>query len=406
MLPGAAFADSSGAGSGSSGKWSASAMQTSWRLGDWGAACGPKPSGGGEAGGLVTVADDGKVLTMSGLGRTYRTNQCWEQLPGVTTQSSTTGGAVHRAVCKSPAGDPRQTTITTTWTVRPDALYFDETGQYQFVVENQNCTASVRRTRVLTRVVEKPTAPAPTPVPAPAPTPAPAPAPTPAPPPPVVEPPPSRCQKPGPPRRLEVSPKEKLMLPGERFTFRSVVRDEAGCVLKQGPKWTIERGASLGRLVGPGTLETSAEAVDGSIGLRATLDGQSVEVAAQVVSRERYEALLAAGTYGASGESKESAVTLLAGSTIDAEAQVVESKAGLWAWLTAAGAALLLLLAALGYFLRGRKKRGAEASPTAPVASAAPPPPEPGKVCPVCGEQYPPETQFCGKDGAHLLRMN
>lgn len=395
------FAGSVHAQTTASGKYTASALQASWRIGDWGAACGPKPSGGGEAGGSVTVTDDGKTLTLSGLGRTYRSNQCWEQLPGLTTQSSSGGGSTYRAVCKNAPGDPRQATITTTWTVRPNALYFDETGQYQFVVENQNCTASVRRTRVLTRVEEKAAEPVTPPAPTPAPTPVKPQPPAPA------EPPPSRCQKPGPARRLEVSPAEKLMLPGERFSFRTVVRDDAGCVVKAQPTWAIERGQELGRLVSPGTLETNAQAVDGAIGLRATLDGQSVQLTAQVVSRERYEALLAAGTYGESGESKESAVTLLAGSTIDAEAQVLEGKTSIWTWIIAAVSGLLFLGAA-GWLVFGRKKPQAlpveepeEAPPAAP-----PPPPEPNKVCPLCGEQYPPTAEFCGKDGAFLLRMN
>jgi hypothetical protein len=350
------------------------------------------------------VQDDGKVLTMSGLGRTYRTNQCWEQLPGLTTQSST-GGSVQHVVCKSAPGDPRQATISTTWTVRQDALYFDETGQYQFVVENQNCTASVRRTRVLTRIIEKAAEPVPEPVPTPVPTPAPVPTPTP--PPTTPEPPPSRCQNPGPARRLEVSPAQKLMLPGERFSFRSVVRDQAGCVVKTQPAWTIERGGNLGHLAGPGTLETSASAVDGVIGLKATLEGQSVDVTAQVVSRERYEALLAAGSYGASGESKESAVTVLAGSTIDAQAQVLDGKNRVWAWVVA-GASGALLLGIFAWLAFGRKKHGVlpALDEAAMAPPAAPPPPERGKVCPVCGEQYPPVAEFCGKDGAHLLRMN
>jgi hypothetical protein len=391
-----------GAPGASSGKWTASSLSTLWRIGDWGPACGPKPSGGNEAGGPVTVEDDGKTLTLRGLGRTYRTNQCWEQFPGLVTQSSAGGGTTHRTVCKSAPGDPRQATITTTWTVRPDALYFDEAGQYQFVVENQNCTASVRRTRVLKRVVEQ--APAPTAPPPVAPAPAtPPPATTPASP---AEPPPNRCQQPGPARRLEVSPAQKLMLPGEKFTFRSVVRDATGCRLEAQPQWAIQRGEVLGRLAGPGTLEIPAEAADGTIALRATLEGKSVDVSAQVVSRERYEALLAGGNYGASGESKESAVTMLAGATIDAEAQVVEGRVSRLPWLVA-GLAVALLLGVLAWAVLGRQHQKTAAPPSEVRPAPAPPaPPEPNKVCPVCGETYPSNSEFCGKDGAQLMRMN
>ncbi len=387
----------------SSGKWTASSLTTQWRIGDWGPACGPKPSGGGEPGGAVTVEDDGKTLTLRGLGRTYRSNQCWEQFPGLVTQSTAGGGATHRAVCKSAPGDPRQATITTTWTVRPDALYFDEAGQYQFVVEGQNCTASVRRTRVLKRVVEQAPAPTSPPPAAPPPSVAPPPAATPAAP---AEPPPHRCQAPGPARRLEVSPAQKLMLPGERFTFRSIVRDAAGCLVGAQPQWSIQQGEAFGRLAGPGTLEALAGAADGTITLRATLEGKSVDVSAQVVSRERYEALLAGGNYGASGESKDSAVTMLAGATIDAEAQVVEGRASRLPWLVA-GLAGALLLGALAWAALGRKPKVAAPPPRDVRPAPAPPaPPEPNKVCPVCGETYPANSEFCGKDGAQLMRMN
>jgi hypothetical protein len=205
---------------------------------------------------------------------------------------------------------------------------------------------------------------------------------------------------------LEVSPAQKLMLPGEKFTFRSVVRDAEGCVLRTQPQWSIQRGTELGRLVGLGTLETLAGAADGTIALRATLDGKSVDVSAQVVSRERYEALLAGGNYGASGESKESAVTMLAGATIDAEAQVVQGRSSLLAWLVA-GLAGALLLGAAGWVVLGRKPKvaGSAASQDAPAAPP-PAPPGPGKVCPVCGETYPANSEFCGKDGAQLMRMN
>ncbi len=372
-----------------------------WRIGDWGPACGPAPSGGSEAGGSVTVEDDGKVLTLRGLGRTYRSDQCWEKLPGLITKSSGAGGSTRRTVCKSAPGDPRQTTLTTTWTIRPDALYFDEAGQYQFVVEGQNCTASVRRTRVIRRAAEParepasaspsavlPSAPEVTPPPTPSAVPARKP-----------------CAHPGPARRLEVTPAQKLMLPGEKFTFRSVVRDASGCVLSTHPQWSIRRGEELGQLVGPGTLEATAGAADGTLELRATLDGKFVDVSALIVSKDRYEALLAGGSYRETGESKESAVTTLAGATIDADAQVIQKPQSRLPWVVLGLAATLVAVAA-AWFGLGRKRAPArpEQPPEAPPPPSAAPPPE--KICPVCGEVYPPTHEFCGRDGAQLLRMN
>src|SRR6187402_2938489 len=65
------------------GTWAASPLTVSWQLGDWGKACGPTPSGGGEAGGSVTITQNGSELTIVGAGRTYTTGECWERYPGI-----------------------------------------------------------------------------------------------------------------------------------------------------------------------------------------------------------------------------------------------------------------------------------------------------------------------------------
>ena len=66
-----------------SGTWTASPLSVSWQLGDWGKACGPAPSGGGEAGGSVTITQSGNELTIAGTGRNYTTGECWERYPGI-----------------------------------------------------------------------------------------------------------------------------------------------------------------------------------------------------------------------------------------------------------------------------------------------------------------------------------
>src|SRR5690606_15558845 len=206
-----------------SGTWTASSLRVSWSIGDWGKACGPRPSGGGESGGTVTLTPQGSGFKLSGLGRTYSSNQCWERMPGLSSTGHSAGSATIQTTCKMPPGDPRQATVITSWYPRGDELYFDETGQYQFVLSGSNCTASVRRTRVLTRVIEKPakvispeekptkveeaktTATTTTTVDVPRTTP---------PPPPAKA---TECRNAGKAVSLEVTPKTKLMRVGESF---------------------------------------------------------------------------------------------------------------------------------------------------------------------------------------------
>jgi hypothetical protein len=49
-----------------------------------------------------------------------------------------------------------------------------------------------------------------------------------------------------------------------------------------------------------------------------------------------------------------------------------------------------------------------DAAPSAPRGEPAPLPSRKarGKICPTCGEQYPGEAEFCGKDATKLLPLN
>src|SRR6188768_983569 len=200
------------------GTWTASPLSVSWQLGDWGKACGPAPSGGGEAGGSVSIAQNGSELTIVGVGRTYTTGECWERYPGIQRISHSASARNFQNVCKTAAADPRQAKLVTTISATDSRINFDETGQYQFVIEGQNCTASVRRTRSYSLVSRQgdaqppaasaaPTAAKPTARPA------------------------NDCSNAGLPERLEVRPSRKLMRPGESFEFRTSVVDARGCPL-------------------------------------------------------------------------------------------------------------------------------------------------------------------------------
>jgi hypothetical protein len=210
------------------GAWSASPLTTSWSIGDWGDACGPKPTGTLERGGTVTIQQVSGDLVVSGLGRSYDTSSCWEPLPGLLRTSHSAGARTWRTTCKSPAGDPRQSSLVTSITAIDDnTLAFDETGQYQFVIKGQNCTASARRSRAFRRVIAG--APAPTSVPTAAEAPPlPLPAPSATPPEESSKSVNAVCRSPGPPARIEVRPSHKLMRPGESFAFGVQVADARG----------------------------------------------------------------------------------------------------------------------------------------------------------------------------------
>ena len=196
-----------------SGTWSASAMRSAWNVGDWGEACGPKPGGGAAPAGTVTIKQSGGELAISGAGRSYSTAECWEQMPGLARSSHSGGQRGWRTVCKSSAGDARQATVVTTVSASDSYITFDETGQYQFVIQGTNCTASVRRSRsfrLIQREGEAPPVAASSPPVASA-----APAPS-------AKVPQTRCENPGPAARLEVRPSRKLMRAGEEFSFRAL----------------------------------------------------------------------------------------------------------------------------------------------------------------------------------------
>jgi len=248
-----------------SGAWTASPLTVNWQLGDWGKACGPAPSGGGEAGGSVTITQSGNELSIVGVGRTYTTGECWERYPGIQRISHSASSRSFQNVCKTAAGDPRQAKLVTTISATDARINFDETGQYQFVIEGQNCTASVRRTRSYSLVSRLGDAPAPAPSAA-------APETKPA----------ARaahdCSDTGLPERLEVRPSRKLMRPGESFEFRTSVVDARGCPLPVTTTWRVISGANLLSVTAPGKVTANPSAGESEAALEVTLGDRSVRV--------------------------------------------------------------------------------------------------------------------------------
>lgn len=407
-------------------------MSTQWRIGEWGSQCGPRPGGGGAAGGSVSIKQMGSELTIHGGTRSYQTTQCWEQFPGLAPRSHSGGKRGWRTTCKTGANDPRQATVITTLSATDDAISFDETGQYQFVISGANCTASVRRTqsfRLIQREGEAPPAAKPSAAPSAAPAPSAVPTPKPA----------NRCAEPGEVARLEVRPGRKLIQPGEEFAFRASVVDAAGCPTGQSPRWSVPEGSQVSSL-GGGKIRVDKSAGEGDVKLTASIAGRSVEVVLEVASKERYEALLAAGDFDETGEKGEAIAVLASGAVGSKEVSAAAKGGPRWGLLIAiGGVAALLLGGGLVFALRGRKassepaeselassEQAGEAQAGVEVAGAqpprpawqgqtvvipdAPPPPAPAPpcktICPTCGTIYQGDAQFCGNDQTQLLPMN
>jgi hypothetical protein len=380
------------------GKWSATALTASWNVGDWGAACGPKPSGGGEPGGTAIVTQSGNELLITGVGRTYRTTECWEQFPGLSRTGHTAATRSWRTSCKSPASDPRQAKIVTSVTATDDQIIFDETGAYQFVIRGQNCTASVRRSRFFRRIKTAGVAGSAKGTSASASTAAPTGA--------------TRAKEPscatlGPAARIELRPSRKLMRPGESFTFRAAVVDAKGCQLGIVPAFRLPESAKGLTLSGSGTVTVAKDAPEADVKLTAALGGRAVESALQIVSGERFDALLARGGFDETGASAEAAVIRLESGSVGARSTVIADNSGRRRTLfvgVVGGAAVLLGIMGLVLVRRSRRApQSVRSAPrTAPPPAAAPPAPR-GTFCPTCREEYAPEAQFCPTDGNRLI---
>lgn len=385
-----------------SGTWTASPLVVSWQLGDWGKACGPAPSGGGEGGGSVTITQSGNELAISGTGRNYTTGECWERYPGMQRISHSGSARAFQNVCKTAAGDPRQAKVVTTINATDSRINFDETGQYQFVIEGQNCTASVRRTRSYT-LVSRLGEPAPATA-APSASAAPAkPAARPA----------SECSGDGLPERLEVRPSRKLMRPGESFEFRTTVVDARGCPLPVTPTWRVIAGASLLSVTAPGKVTANPSASESSATLEVTLGDRSVRVEVEIAAKERYDALLQSRGLDESGESKDAAVLRVASESMGAREVVARDEApGKTRWFVGIAGACALVLGLLGLLLVKRTRRPSEEPPvdapsrprsSSPLAASAGGSASGTKACPTCREEFPPEAEFCPNDGNRLV---
>ena len=381
-----------------SGRWSAGVLRSAWTLTDWGDTCGPSPIGGNEAGGVITIHQRGSELTFEGLGRPFGSDFCWDQQPGVTRVSHAGQLGHWNTTCKSASGDPRRVTISTTLSGTDSSLDLDEFGKYEVAIAGRNCSATVRRSRhfaLIERegsqvmIIASSSA--------------------------AAEKAPLSCAPPGAAARLEATPSSKLLRPGDKFTFHAKIFDDHGCPVAQKVSWRLAHptvGIDIDAL---GVLTLKADAPEGELQIHASVAEQSVSVTVYVVSAERYQELLASPSFNGAGESEVAVTKALAPSIVGTRAPQVDPTARrrrtFFVWAVASLAALM----GVGAYLVTRLRRD-----RMPIRSELNMAPESldssaaefqsaktvSYICPVCGTQYGPESQFCGKDGASLVPIN
>ncbi len=387
-----------------SGAWTASALTERWNIGDWGDACGPRPAPRGAGGGAVQISESGGELVFSG-GGYPRTNGCFEMGGPISVTSHSASPRFWRTRCGTPASDARKATIVTTISATDSSIGFDETGEYQFVLGAQNCTASVRRSRTYTLVKRLGDDPPPAPATTSA---APAPAPT-TPPAPTKE--PSSCDAPGEPARIEVRPSRKILKPGESFPLRAVVLDAAGCRVSSLPSWSAQ--AASGKLtVSPaGVVTIEVDAPEGEVTVSAGLQGRAAKVTIEIVSPSRYDKLLSSGTLSA-GESEEAAVAVVATAGMGAAAGTASDGSGKRKLIFAGVlGGVVLALGALGVVLLRRQRPEVEeveelvqgaAKQTVVKKKRLVQKAAPQRRCPSCGATFEGQKVYCPNDGARL----
>jgi hypothetical protein len=167
-------------------------------------------------------------------------------------------------------------------------------------------------------------------------------------------------------------------------------------------------GEPAGVTITPSGKVTVAEnAPDAEVKVVASVGARSVQATLDVVSRERYEGMLAQGGFDPSGASTDAAVARFESGSVGSRSTVLEDESGkkraLFVGIVGATA---LALGAVGLLLVRSGRKRAAGGPRSTRAAAAPAgPSRPINVCPTCRDEYPPEAQFCPKDGNRLVPL-
>jgi hypothetical protein len=438
------------------GNYRQSALREDVSVSQWQDSCGPAPksqsSGGGET---ISVRTEGDEIVLVGGNRAYRSNECYEPLPGLArdAHSRDPSGKSWRTRCSSPKNDPRRAVLQTSVTVSDGRIDLYETGKYEVTVSDGHCTADVKRMRSYTLIAKEAapvttataiaTATATTIVSA-------------------VEPftKPLNCQNPGPAAKLDVKPARKLVRPGDTFQIRARIVDAAGCPLTTGagePSWSLSE--SLGVHVDThGKVRVDETASSGTTEVVVSANSKRAVVLVETTTPEKYEELLKIGGLNAEGEATLGSSITLEGKE-EREVQAFDQGRTRRRWFGGVIGALSLSLLALYGVLAQRARRKAEAVKTAAFerykedmhaaeaaqqaqtevhraqmnahlasvaardakvnaqkakaarASETPPLVQPivssrKLACPVCTKEFAPPFQHCPNDGAKLVDEN
>ncbi|MBX3226393.1 MAG: zinc ribbon domain-containing protein [Labilithrix sp.] len=428
-------------------KWRQSALREDFTVVQWlDASCGAPPksstSGGGES---IDIKVEGDELAFIGGGRVYRTNICYDPMPGLQRASHSRDGKTWRTRCATPPSDARKVVLNTLVVATSDThIEIVETGRYEMSLESGKCVADVKRTRSFDAVGDTAPAAGTSTETGPSPAPAKSNAPSEAPPRPAL------CGVVGEAQKLEVRPSQKLLRPGETFRFRAVVLDAKGCETRTGTAFRLApdatgKGVKVDAL---GNVTAAKEATEGALEIIASAGGKETRVTVEIVSAARYDELLQRSGLNAEGESDEAASVVIASQSIGADESVVEDGARKrrLVFLGIIGAALAGLLVAGIFVLRRnrrakelmhaaeerheervrevlerRRRREAEhaaqqraheesvaaaravSSSRSVAAEPAPPLRRADLVCASCGREMEPGTSFCPHDGTPLV---
>ena len=122
------------------GKWREGPLREDYTVQQWSpTGCGPAPVSSATGGGdLVSVHQEGDELSISGGGRVFRTNQCYDQLPTLAreTHSRDPSGHSWRTRCSTPPSDPRHATMNTLVVATDSHIDVTETGRYEIVLSD------------------------------------------------------------------------------------------------------------------------------------------------------------------------------------------------------------------------------------------------------------------------------
>ena len=407
------------------GQWKQSPLKEEYTVQQWLPGCGPAPvthsAGGGET---INITQEGDELSLAGGGRTFKTNQCYDDMPTLVRESHSRdpSGKIWRTHCATPAGDPRRATMNTLVQATSDThLEMAETGRYEITLNGGKCTADIKRSRSWDAIRAAPVASTP---PAPTQT--------------ATA---KACTTIGDPARLEVRPSKKLMKNGDTFAFNAIVLDASGCATGTKTTWSVESGAGV-TVDAKGLVTVAADAPEGDAVIVATANGKSAKVTVQVSSAADYADLLASSGLNSAGESDVASTAVIASSSLGTEGAHAEDRGKhrrtLFVAIIAGLTALLALVALVGwrrsrraarlareaeerhaermeeYEARQRQRAEAHAAQQrahddsvkraeevkakrvikAPTAGAL--------ECPSCRREYPAGSQFCPHDGSKL----